>query len=262
MFDQVAQLLREAAARAILPRYRQLREEDVYEKSPGDVVTAADREAEQLIASRLLDLYPDTRVVGEEACAADPDLLKALEDGPVWLVDPIDGTANFVAGKPPFSVMVALLDGGVTVASWMFDPLADELCTAELGGGAWRNGEPVSVETLVPPLPQLRGAALSRFLPPQVSADIAARLEGVEILPHLFCAGAEYPAVAAGRRHFSLFWRTLPWDHAPGSLFLEEAGGHVCRFDGTPYAPTSRANGLVVAANPGIASAIREMLSA
>jgi fructose-1,6-bisphosphatase/inositol monophosphatase family enzyme len=147
VMDEVATVMRQAAAEAILPRYQTLLAGDVEEKTPGEVVTVADREAEQLISPRLAALQPGSRVVGEEAVAANPSLLDGLDDGHVWLVDPLDGTANFVAGSSSFSVMVALLKDGQTIASWLLDPVSGQLSVASRGDGAFIDGMRVRTST-------------------------------------------------------------------------------------------------------------------
>jgi Inositol monophosphatase family len=106
--DDVTEVLREAAEVAILPRYRLLAGGEVAEKSPGEWVTIADRESEKLISQRLLGIL-DVPVVGEEAATEHPELLAAVHSSPMaWLVDPLDGTSNSIAGLPDFAVMAAL----------------------------------------------------------------------------------------------------------------------------------------------------------
>lgn len=248
--DAVAAVMRAAAAIAILPRWQRLAAAEVEEKSPGDLVTAADREAEALIARGLLALLPGSRVVGEELAAARPAVLQGLDQGTAWLVDPLDGTGNFVAGTPPFAVMVALLHEGEAAMSWILSPLDDRLAFAERGGGAYLDGQTVRTAQASPGPAGLRGAVLTRYMPPEVRAPIEARTARIaDALPGLYCAGAEYPAIVTGAQHFALFWRTLPWDHAPGALFLTEAGGHAARPDGTPYRPADGRTGLLTARN-------------
>jgi fructose-1,6-bisphosphatase/inositol monophosphatase family enzyme len=255
--SQVGPILREVAEEAILPRFRRLAETEVREKTPGEIVTIADRHAEALLAERLVDLYPGSRVVGEEACAASPGLLERLDEGAVWLVDPLDGTGNFVAGRGPFAVMAALLISGETVGSWMYAPLSRRLCEAELGGGALVDGRRVRTDPHLPSHEALIGAALSRFMPPQIRERIEAASSAIaRLTPGLSCAGAEYPAVARGDRHFALFWRTLAWDHAPGALFLREAGGSVTRWDGSAYLPATPGEGLLIAHNREVADEV------
>ena len=251
MIERVAQLMRQTAAQAILPRFRALHVSEIEEKSPGEQVTAADREAETLLTAGLMALLPGSSVLGEEATSAQPDTVQRLSGhADLWIVDPLDGTSNFVEGKPIFSVMVALMRRGEAVASWMLDPLTDVLAVAQKDGGAWLGGQRITTPCAVPEDRDLRGAVLTRFLPPELRLSIEARSQHVGgITAGLRCAGHEYPAVATGAQNFVLFWRTEPWDHAPGALFITEAGGYVARLDGSPYVPLDGGKGLLVAQN-------------
>ena len=125
----VADLLRAAAEEAILPRWRRLTPDQVAEKSrPDDLVTVADTEAETIITAGLQQIRPGTPVIGEEAVAADPSLVDGLTTLPeYWLVDPVDGTGNFVEGSPDFGVMVALVEAGEVRAGWIWLPVHGNL---------------------------------------------------------------------------------------------------------------------------------------
>ncbi|MEV0157617.1 inositol monophosphatase family protein [Micromonospora sp. NPDC050686] len=264
LLDDVGGLLREAADDVVVPLFRKLDDADIAEKAPGELVTVADRRAEELISAGLRRLRPGSVVVGEEAVAEDPELLRHLRDGgDVWLVDPIDGTANFAAGRRPFALMVALLTDGEPAAAWVFDPLAGTFATARAGHGTRLDGQPVRAAADAPPLGALRGTAMTRFLPP---ADRAAAETGGErigeLLPGQHCAGREYLDLLTGAQQFVLFWRTLPWDHAPGVLLVREAGGVARRFDGADYHPADEGRGLLVAANEEIWAEAREALVA
>jgi fructose-1,6-bisphosphatase/inositol monophosphatase family enzyme len=264
MIDKVEALLREAAARAILPRFRRLQRHEIEEKSPGELVTAADREAEHIIAAGLSALRPGALIVGEEAAALDPAVMaRLLGEDEVWLIDPLDGTAHFAGGREPFAVMVALVRRRETVLSWMLDPVADAMRVAERGSGAFAAGKRVRASGGCPPVAALRGAVLKRFMPPEDQAKIAPREKMIaEVLPGFMCAGREYPAVVAGEQHFALFQRMLPWDHAPGVLFAEEAGAAARRLDGTPYVPGDQRRGLLVAQNAAVWRLARETVLA
>lgn len=243
-------ILREAAEVAIVPRFRALTDAEVAEKSPGELVTVADREAEELISRRLRDVL-DAPVVGEEATAADPTLLNALREAPAaWLVDPLDGTANFVAGSPAYAVMAALVRDGRTVAAWIVRPADDSAYVAEQGSGAWRDGTRLHRKPAPADPAELRGAVLTRFLDPAAKAHVAsATPRFASVGPGASCAGVDYPRLLNGELDFILFHRTLPWDHAPGTLLLTEAGGIAQRPDGTPYRPSDDATGLLNAAD-------------
>ncbi|HET9517334.1 MAG TPA: inositol monophosphatase family protein [Actinoplanes sp.] len=262
MIDEVGALIREVASEVVLPRFQCLTADEVHEKAPGDVVTIADQEAERLLTAGLARLLPGSVVVGEEAVAADPEVLRRLDgNGAVWLVDPVDGTANFAAGRAPFAVMVALIRDGTPVAGWILDVLGDRLAVAEAGSGAFVDGVRVRTRTDAPPAAQLRGSVASWYLPDELRAEVAQRGTRLgAMLPGKHCAGCEYPAVVDDSQQFTCFWRVLPWDHVPGALFVTEAGGLVQHLDGTPYRPATQRRGLLVAANADIWHTVRATL--
>lgn len=254
LLDDVGGLLRRTADKVVLPLFCRLDAHQVTEKAPGDLVTVADHRAEEMITEELLKLRPGSVVVGEEGVADDPGLLDHLTGGgDVWLVDPVDGTANFAAGRRPFALMVALLTDGEPAASWILDPLAGTLAVARAGAGVRLDGRPVTTAASAAALGELRGAAMSQYLPPVTRDRVVegGRRLG-DLLPGQHCAGREYLDVLTGDQHFVLFWRTLPWDHAPGALLVREAGGVVRRVDGGEYHPTDGGQGLLVAANEQI----------
>lgn len=261
VMDEVATILRQAAAEAILPRYRKLLAGDIEEKTPGEVVTVADREAEQIVSPQLAALLPGSRVVGEEAVATNPALMDGLDEGYVWLVDPLDGTANFVAGSSAFAVMVALLQDGRAIASWLLDPVSGQLSVASRGDGAFIDGIRVRASTVSLPASECRGSVLTRFLPEELKEKVKVSSASLaEVLPGAKCAGVDYPSIIQGTQNFLMFWRLLPWDHAPGALLVEEAGGHVARLDGSEYQPSDQRPGLLVGQNRDVWDAIKGTL--
>ena len=248
--DRVSDALRETSAEVIEPRFAALEPMDVRSKAAGELVTVADVDAEQLLSRRLTDLLPGTALVGEEACATDPTLLEGLGAARAWLVDPLDGTANFGEGSDDWVVMVALCEEGRTVASWIWQPTSETMYTAEAGCGAARNGVSLAVTPRPVDPGGLRGAVLTRFLPTGVSATIDGRWDRFgTVTSGRRCAGVDYPAVVDGEQDFVLFWRTLPWDHAPGVLLLQEAGGVALRPDASAYRPGDTRPGLLAAAD-------------
>ncbi len=261
LFEEVLPLLADAAQRAVTPRFRRLREDDVVEKAKDELVTIADREAEAIIEQGLLALLPGSRVVGEEACSADSSLLHGLDRGIVWLVDPLDGTANFVAGQPVFATMAALLVDGEAIGAWVLNPVSGERWMAQRGGGCLCDGVQVCAPANAVPSDHARGAVLTRFLPPELRLSVESRARRIgECLPGLRCAGVEYPAIITGAQQFAMFYRTLPWDHVPGTLLLEESGGHVARYDGTPYRAGDGKVGLLSAVNEATWTSVRDAL--
>jgi fructose-1,6-bisphosphatase/inositol monophosphatase family enzyme len=263
LIDQVGRVMRQAARTAVLPRFQRLAESDVYEKAPGELVTIADQEAERIIEAALVDLVPGSVVVGEEAVGADAALLDRLRGGGgVWLVDPVDGTANFAAGRSPFVMMVALLREGAIEAGWILDPLADTLMTARRGRGVHLDGRRVHTapdaraDSAGP-----RGVVTGKYLPEPMRTEVPRRAAGLgAVLPGQGCAGFEYLAILDGAQDYTLFWKTLPWDHAAGALFTEEAGGVVRRLDGSAYDPTDDNRGLLAASSEPIWRQVRDTL--
>ena len=249
MIDDVLEVLRRTADAVIVPRFRALQADQIEEKSPGEVVTLVDREAEAMIAEALKRIRPDAIVVGEEATHADPSLADVLlTDRPAWLLDPLDGTANFVEGSDDFAVMVAFVEGLRTTHAWIWRPAVSESWTARLGDGARRNGERIEVSKVA--RQQLRGAVLTRFLDVGDREHVEAHAAELgEVLPGLKCAGVEYPEIVTGKQDFAVFKRTLPWDHASGAFILREAGGIARRWDGTDYEPTVEGVGLMATAD-------------
>src|SRR5262245_58713988 len=139
--NAVAALIAEIAAQEIQPRFRRLAAHEQREKGPGDIVTIADERAEAALTPRLLDLMPGSIVIGEEAAAKDPDLVHRLSENQVaWIVDPVDGTANFAEGKTDFVSMVALVRGDELIASWIHLPTTGQTAIAERGAGATFGG--------------------------------------------------------------------------------------------------------------------------
>jgi fructose-1,6-bisphosphatase/inositol monophosphatase family enzyme len=142
--DAVLELMQSVAAEVITPRFRTLLDSQIAEKRPGDLVTVADHEAEELITNALLGAYPDAVVLGEEAFATQPELIeqfRAADHG--FTVDPVDGTKNFVNGSKDHAVMIAEVIDGETVRGWIWQPEHEVAWVAELGAGVRRNGEPV-----------------------------------------------------------------------------------------------------------------------
>ncbi|MFE6042208.1 inositol monophosphatase family protein [Streptomyces sp. NPDC056452] len=234
---EVEAAVRAAAAAEIMPRYRQLATHEIVEKSgPHDLVTAADRRAEEHLTASLTRLLPGSAVVGEEAVHADPSVYDALgEDAPVWIVDPVDGTRQFVHGEPGFCTLVALAHRGEVLASWTYAPALGEMAVAVRGRGATLNGTPLHSGSPVP------GAVLRVAMShPDYTSDaqkralLGLRTEGIEARP-CGSAGLEYLAVACGGQDAVAFNWELAWDHAAGLLLVAEAGGTQSTLAGVPY---------------------------
>lgn len=232
--NQVLSVIEDAALRAVLPRYQSLAAHEIDAKAADDVVTIADKEAELILAEGLARILPEATIIGEEAAHADPTLLDRLGDDLCWIIDPIDGTNNYAAGKMPFGIMVSLSQGGETIAGWIYDPMSPRLCHAHLGQGAFVKDYRITARTTgqQPPIAALSLVFMDPARREAMKAHIAPHYSLVDI-PR--CAAEQYPRLVLGTNDVSIFERTLAWDHAAGVLFVNEAGGKAARPDGRPY---------------------------
>jgi len=224
-----------------------------------DIVTAADRETEALIRSRLGELRPDDGFFGEESSA------EAGTSGLTWIVDPIDGTVNFLYGIPHYAVSIAVVEGDPDPLSWralagcVVNPAIGEVYTASAGGGAYlgdrRLEAPASVDLSQALI--ATGFAYSAEERARQGAVIAALLPKVRDIRRMGTASLDLCAVATGRAN-AYYERTLsPWDHAAGALIAREAGAIV---KGLGDAAPSR--DFILAAAPGLAEVLEAELTA
>jgi fructose-1,6-bisphosphatase/inositol monophosphatase family enzyme len=261
LMDEVGEILQEVSADVIEPRFDALREADVRFKSPGELVTVVDEEAERRLKIRLSALIPEAHFVGEEEFSGSPGLQDALRSEQIWLVDPLDGTANFVSGSPLWAVMVALVRGGETSAAWIWQPAAKVMYQAEIGAGATRNGSTIVRQSASLAASDLQGSVLTKFLDAPTTERVDKNRHCFRSIgPGTTSAGIDYPMLIEGEQDFVMFWRTLPWDHAPGALLVNESGGCVRRLNGESYTPRQMGAGLLAAAGPGTWQVVRDTL--
>ncbi|MBC9726628.1 inositol monophosphatase family protein [Streptomyces sp. TRM68367] len=235
--SDVEEAVRKAAAQEIMPRWRQLAAHEVDQKAgPHDLVTDADRKAELYLTEALGALLPGSVVVGEEAVHANPASYEAIRgEAPVWIVDPVDGTRQFVRGEDGFCTLVALAQGGVLHASWTYVPARDQLATAVRGKGAFHDGERLHAGAPGPG----RDLRVATSHPDYTTDEQKRALLGLwtdGVAPRACgSAGLEYLAVARGELDATGFSWEAAWDHAAGLLLVEEAGGAHLTRTGEPF---------------------------
>ena len=220
-----------------------------------DLVTEVDRACEVAILARLRRSFPTHDFVAEESAPS----LSGSEH--VWYVDPLDGTTNFAHTYPFFCTSIALTRSGSVIASAVYDPVKDELFTAARGRGATCNGRPLKVS---PSRDLLRSVFLTGF-PYDLRDDVGHTLRLFERFLHHAralrrdgAAALDLAYLAAGRIDGYFEERLKPWDVLAGSLLVEEAGGRVSRFDGSPIGVRADE---VVASNRLIHEAMLEVLA-
>jgi myo-inositol-1(or 4)-monophosphatase len=226
--------------------------------SPVDVVTAVDTASERLIIGRLLAARPDDGVLGEEGAS------RTGTSGVRWLVDPIDGTVNFVYGLPAYAVSIAAEVDGEVVAGAVLNVVTEELFTATRGGGAQlvapRLGGPIALAASAPP-------SLDRTLVAtgfgyqsedrrRQGAVVAELLPVVRDIRRFGSAALDLCAAAAGRVDAYYELHLNPWDHAAGALVAAESGVVVTGLPGRPFAEP-----LAIAAAPSIAEPFVTLLA-
>jgi len=233
----VAAIIEACAAEVVMPAFRDLEALEVGFKGPNDYVTAADVASEAYLTPRLRDLLPGSVVVGEETAGEEAEWRETLRTAPAaWLIDPIDGTANFAAGIPLFGIMVALVENGETTQSWIHDPNTGEMAIAVRGEGARINGAPAAVSG-ERDATRMRGSLNLAFAEEHHAQTLFEALRRMPPVLEPRCVVQSYLYLASGRTDFALFHKMYPWDHAGGVLLHLEAGGHARHFDGTAYAP-------------------------
>jgi len=229
------------------------RAEDVATKSSRtDMVTAVDRASEALIVGALARARPDDAVLGEEGSSREGT------SGVRWVIDPLDGTTNYLYGFPLFAVSIAVEVDGVVEAGVVAHPSLDELFTARAGGGAWCNGQRIAVSGKDELATALVGTGFAY--------DADRRRDQARWLQHIIpsvrdirrggAASLDLCWVGCGRLDGYYEAGLSPWDVAAGDLIAREAGAETSDFEGGPVRP-----GSVVAASPAIAPALRQLVA-
>jgi myo-inositol-1(or 4)-monophosphatase len=218
-----------------------------------DMVTEMDRASEALIVEGLLGPRPDDGMLGEEGTAVEGT------SGVRWVVDPLDGTTNYLYELPGFNVSIAAEVDGTVVAGVVLDVVRNELFSATLGGGATRDGVAISASDADDLAAALIGTGFSydadrRRKQAQVLVEVLPRVRDIR---RFGAAATDLCSVACGRLDGYYERGLAPWDLAAGGLIAAEAGAVVSDFDGS--AATA---GAVVAGAPGIAAPLRELVSA
>jgi myo-inositol-1(or 4)-monophosphatase len=217
--------------------------------TPTDIVTAADRESERLIRSLIADARPDDGFYGEESGSASGT------SGLTWVVDPIDGTVNYLYDIPAYAVSVAVVEGEPDPASWralagvVVGPVGGELYTASAGGGAFLGNRRLQLAPGTRLAQALVGTGFGYDADRRTrQAQLLARLIAhVRDIRRIGSAALDLCAVASGRLDAYYEMGLQPWDHAAGALVAAEAGARVAGLDGAPATET-----LTVAAEPGL----------
>ena len=229
MREELEELLREAGEK-ILSASR-IKETVSEKEGPANFVTAYDVAVQQMLRERLLALRPQAQFIGEEG-----DARGDVHQGEAFIVDPIDGTTNFIKGCNASAISVAFLRDGQVVTAAVFDPYRQEFFYAEKGKGATCNGVPVHVseDSLASSLVCFGTSPYYREMIPRTFALAQTLLERAMDLRRSGSAVVDFCQLARGSAGLFFEWRLSPWDHAACSLLITEAGGKISQMDGSP----------------------------
>ena len=265
MSDGILATARAAAAEAAAVHHRHLRSfgaEAWAEKGWADFVTHVDREAEAVIVARIRADFPDHAVLAEEASTA-PGATAGSPDGEwLWVVDPLDGTTNYLHAYPMYAVSIAVLRHGQPMAGVVRNTASGEEWYATRGGGAFWNGAPVRVSTI----DRLEQSLIGTGFPFKVQHQIPEYLPQLGAVLRVTAGVRRAGAAAVDLCHVAMgaldgFWELslAPWDVAAGTLMVREAGGLVTRIGG---AEDVIGQGSILAGNPRIHAALGTALAA
>ncbi|NVK21343.1 MAG: inositol monophosphatase [Kangiellaceae bacterium] len=218
-------------------------------KGINDFVSNIDRKAEQIIIDTIQLSYPEHAILAEESGHIEG---KGDDAQVTWVIDPIDGTTNFLQGIPHFAISIAVKQNGKTVAAVVFDPIKDEMFSAANGEGAQLNNKRIRVSDKR----KLDNAVLATGFPFRHHAQLDNYLEYFSTLLPLCSdmrragsAALDLAYVAAGRVDGFWEFNLAEWDTAAGILLVKEAGGLIGDVKGNPYSTKSKS---ILAANPGV----------
>ncbi len=268
---RVSQIIREVALAEVMSRWQKLEASDVSYKSidgkagVGGPVTVADMAAEAALERQLTALLPGSRVVGEEGVAADPSRLDLFRsDGPIWVLDPIDGTRAYAKGKPEFDMMVALVVGGVPVAGWIYHPVSGAMYVGERGSGVvFETSDGAAEKVRVAPprdLAAMNGLIRLSWPKDDPRRELEAKTSRFASLTEPRSSGRNYARILRGEVHFLMNFTPHPWDHLSGFFLLSELGHVYARADGTPYHPADGRAAILTAPTPALWSQVRDTL--
>lgn len=244
------------AARGLVRDFGEVEHLQVSRKGPGDFVSAADKKAENIIYAELKKARPSYGFIMEEAGEI------VGEDEHTWIIDPLDGTTNFLHGLPHFAISIGLQKGMELIAGVIYDPIKDELFYAEKGGGAFLNDRRLRVSARH----DLQEALLATGIPfalhgVEVRADflntIGRVMPAVAGVRRLGAAALDLAYVAAGR--YEGYWErpVMPWDIAAGIVLIREAGGYVCDLQGGDNILETKS---ILATNQNLQQALKDLL--
>ena len=241
--SQIAAIVRDTANEILVPAAARIKDIGIEEKGPNDFVTEADKQMEEVLTQRLQPLVEGSQILGEESAYADPTLIDRMlaTDAPLWIIDPLDGTANFINQIGGYGPIVALLDKGEVLGCWIYDVTRgdDGLTTLD-------NLHKSDASLRDRPLGNIGGRM-------RAAVERCASAPFYDIMPRSLMSCEAYRQLLDGDIDFILYRITEPWDHYAGLALAQKAGFVTLQWTGAPVTFSGRNNGLIVARTTALA---------
>ena len=244
--NTILTVLHDISKKIVLPKYQNLKDEDIMYKDNSDLVTSVDIKIEEELNKILLQIIPNSLFVGEEIVSREPNVIDNYNyNNYCWTVDPIDGTKNFIRGKDKFAIMIGLTFKEKIIQSWIYRPLTEEFCYAKLDEGSYINNKKIYIENDTD-ISKAVGSISSKYWENNLLSKIQNLKRSFNYINSYGCIGIEYIDIVKGLRDFAILSKLSPWDHIPGILFVKEAGGAITHFDKKDYNHIKKKNNLIV----------------
>ena len=249
--EHIAKIVYDTAQDILIPAGPNIAQIKIEEKGPNDFVTEIDKVMEAALTEKLVEALPGSIVLGEEAAALEPGLIANLlqTDKPLWIVDPLDGTACFINQNGGYGVIVSLLMNGKIVGGWIYDVIT---------GPVYHMGMMDRLPALPPQRDVPRGYLGGRIKKTFFGLNLP--FDHVEILPMSSMSCTAYRELLLGEIDFIVYGKTQPWDHFAGIRMMEERGMTALQWSGVPYTLTARNNGLVLARDAALAQTLLDTI--
>ena len=254
--NSVNEILNECARKIVQPYFGKLSKDQIKRKKDDSLVTEIDIKAEEFLKTYLKDFLPGSVTVGEEEAEDNIRILSRLDKAsPVWIIDAVDGTKNYISGNVNYTMLVSLYQNNEIIGGWLYAPELRRQIWALKGQGTWEGNKALVTSKIKSKLFSLTGS-------------IGVHLRKDEAIKGLFrgifnvgCCGLEYIKIASSEIDFAHFRRVKPWDHAAGYIVIKEAGGVSRELGGGDYKLTvTPENGLLVTSNEYLYNCVEKKL--
>ena len=259
--EDIHDILFSLTKKYILPKFKNLKKDDIKRKGNNDLVTSVDLIIEEQLKIYLNKLIPSSLFVGEESFENDPSIINNYKENQYcWTVDPIDGTTNFSKGKEKFAIMICLTFNKQILQSWIYKPLLDEMCSSLKDNGSYINDNRTNTNhnTLIE---NASGSISTKYWNNENISKINKIKNKFKEVSSYGCIGFEYVDIANGNRDFAIMSKLTPWDNLPGILISRESGGFDSYFDLGNYDFQFSKYNLVVANNNILGNKILNLIN-